>query len=391
MKKAFRVLMITLTILVILAGCTSNRLIENKANILSSEKLLNNDNYTIKSENITQNTDRQITKTIPNISDQSTSYMKIHFIDVGQADCTLIDANGTYMLVDAGNNEDSELIITYLKNIGVSRLEYVIGTHPHEDHIGSLDAIINTFEIGKVILPDVLHTSVTFEELLDAIGNKGLKITKPIVGQSYEIGKANFTIIAPNTNYGDELNNWSVGIKIVNGNHSIVMCGDAEEKAEIDMLANDINIGADILKVSHHGSQTSSSDDFIEAINPTYAVISTGLNNDYGHPHKEILTKLKSRGITVYRTDMQGTIIATSDGTNITWHTALSNNDASTNNNQKQDVNTNIYILNTNTKKFHYEDCPSAGKIAESNREVFVGVRAEVIDKDYEPCGYCNP
>lgn len=251
--------------------------------------------------------------------------LKVHFIDVGQADCILIESSNQYMLVDAGNNADEELIISYLNNLGIKKLEYVIGTHPHEDHIGSLDAVIRNYEIGKVILPEKEHTTKTFENVLDAIEEKNLKITKPKVGDKYEIGDASFVIIAPNNDYGDELNNWSVGIKLTLEDTSFVMCGDAEKEAEEDILSNGIDLKADVLKLGHHGSRTSSSKDFVDAVDPSYIVITCGADNSYGHPHKETMKWLKKRGIPFFRTDKQGTIIATSDGDEITWNVEPSN------------------------------------------------------------------
>lgn len=244
----------------------------------------------------------------------------VHFLDVGQADCILIESNGEYMLVDAGNNGDEELILSYLKELGVNRLEYVIGTHPHEDHIGSLDAVIRNFDIGKIILPEKEHTTKTFENVLDAIEEKNLKITKPKVGDQYTIGDATFLIIAPNADYGNELNNWSIGIKLDHGANSFVMSGDAEKEAEEDILENGIDLKADVLKLGHHGSKTSSTEEFVDAIDPSYVVISCEIGNTYGHPHKETMDWIKERGIPFFRTDEQGTIIATSDGDEITWN-----------------------------------------------------------------------
>jgi competence protein ComEC len=248
------------------------------------------------------------------------SVMEVHFIDVGQADSILVESAGKYMMIDAGNNEDGDLIENYLKNEGIKELEYVIATHPHEDHVGGMDDIIKNFQVDNVIMPNVTHTTKTFEDVLNAISDKNLSITIPQVGEQYSLGNANFTIIAPNKeDYGDERNNYSVGIKLVNGNNSFIMCGDAEEEAERDILDNGIDISADVYKVSHHGSRTGTTKEFLEAISPRYAVIECGSDNDYGHPHEEILELLESKKIKVFRTDINGTIIAVSDGNKITW------------------------------------------------------------------------
>lgn len=249
------------------------------------------------------------------------SALNVHFIDVGQGDSTLIESNGHYMLIDAGENNQADTVIDYLREQNVSTLDYVIGTHPHSDHIGGLDKIIEAFDIGKVILPSKEHTTRTFEDLLDAIAGKGLKITKPAVGDIYEIGDASFQILAPNQDYGDDLNNWSVAVRLVYGDTSFVFTGDAETEAEADIITNGLMLQADVLKVGHHGSRTSSNDAFLDSVKPSYAVIECGADNSYGHPHKETMEKLEKRNILIYRTDTQGNIVASTDGTDITWIT----------------------------------------------------------------------
>lgn len=249
------------------------------------------------------------------------SELKVHFIDVGQADCILVESEGNYMLVDAGNNEDADVITSYLNKQGVESLEYVIGTHPHEDHIGSLDQVIDSFDIKTVILPEKEHTTKTFEDVITAIEQKNLKITAPEVGKEYRIGSARFTIVAPNDTYGEELNNWSVGIRLTNGTHSFFMCGDAEKEAEQDILSNGMDISSEVYKVSHHGASTSTSDAFLKAISPKFAVICVGKDNTYGHPTKKTLNRLLKAGVQVFRTDEQGTIVADCSGDEIKWST----------------------------------------------------------------------
>lgn len=312
--------------------------------------------------------------------------LRVDFIDVGQGDSTLIEKDGHFMLIDAGERDQRETVVSYLKKRGVEKLDYVIGTHPHSDHIGGMEAVIREFDIGKVILPEKEHTIKIYERLLDAIEDKDLKVTLPKVGDSYELGGASFQILAPNRDYGDNLNNWSVGIRLIYGKNSFVLCGDAEKEAEEDMAANGLSLKADVLKLSHHGSSTSSTDQFMDMVNPDYAVISCGKNNDYGHPHKEILEMLKKRNIKAFRTDRLGTIVAVSDGTNVTFP-GIDGADGD----KIGSSSTQEYIVNTNTKKFHLPVCKSAASIRTENREEYSGTRDELIKMGYEPCQICNP
>jgi len=254
-------------------------------------------------------------------SDKKVSKLKVHFIDVGQGDSILVESNNKYMLIDAGESDQSKVVINYLENIGVKKLDFIIATHPHSDHIGGLADVINHFNIGKIIMPDAVHTSNTYENLLDTISDKGLKITKAVVGNEYTLGNASFVILAPSNSDYDNLNNYSVAIKLQNGSNSFIFTGDAEEQSENEMLKTGINLDADVLKLGHHGSFTSNSEKFLDAVSPDIAVISAGEGNQYGHPHDEILQILKDKNIKLYRTDKQGTIVLESDGKKITANT----------------------------------------------------------------------
>lgn len=316
----------------------------------------------------------------------SKELLSVHFVDVGQADCILIESGGNFMLIDAGNNADADLVTAYLKDAGVKRLEYVIGTHPHEDHIGSLDTVIETFDVGKIFLPKVSHNTQTYEDVLNAIADKGLKVTAPKVGDSYDLGVSRFTILAPNGEYQNDLNNWSIGVRLVCQDTAFVMAGDAEADAERDICENGQELEADVLKLGHHGSSTSSSEEFLEAVDPKYAVISCETGNDYGHPHRETLEKMERYGIQVFRTDEQGTVVAYSDGKAVTWscEPAIKNDGA-------ENEKTQEYVINTKTKKFHLPDCRSVESIKDENREDIAGSRSSLIEEGFEPCGNCRP
>lgn len=261
---------------------------------------------------------KEVTK-VPKETDSDTSNLKVHFLDVGQADSILIEADGEFMLVDGGNNDDKDYIINYLSEYGVEKLKYVVATHPHEDHIGGLDNVIEAFSVGKMYAPYVEHTSKTYYNLLEAVLLKDLSMVQPKVGSEVALGNSTVTFLAPVKDYEEDLNNWSVGLKVSNGVHTFIMCSDAEQEAEADMLETGIELKADVIKLGHHGSSTSSSDAFLDAVAPKYAIISCGTNNSYGHPHTETLQKLKERNITLFRTDWNGTIVVESDGNTISW------------------------------------------------------------------------
>lgn len=240
---------------------------------------------------------------------ESTNDLNVYFIDVGQADSILITNQDESMLIDAGNNEDGEQVIEFIKEKGITKLHYVIGTHPHEDHIGGLDNVINEFEIDNILLPDITTNTKTFEDLVDAIANKNLEITNPDIGEKFELGESEFEIkstIIDKTN----LNLSSLVIRLEFGNTSFLFMGDAETENEKSCIWEQ----ATVLKVGHHGSTTSSSAKFLKKVQPEISVIMVGKDNDYGHPKQEILNRLKNINTQIYRTDEDGTILIISDG-----------------------------------------------------------------------------
>jgi competence protein ComEC len=258
---------------------------------------------------------------IPSHEAIRTDVVELHFIDVGQGDSILVVSGNTAMLIDAGENNQGEVVVDYLRSHNIKELEYVIGTHPHSDHIGGLDTVLSAFPVNHVILPSVTHMTKTFEDLLNVIEEKNMKITKAEVGDEYRLGAAAFTIVAPNASSYEEMNNYSVGIHLTYLDNSFLLTGDAEKLSEREMIKNRIDLSADVLKLSHHGSSTSSSEEFLDAVNPSYAVISVGRANEYGHPDADVLQRLSDRNIKVFRTDEQGTIVFTTDGKNISVNT----------------------------------------------------------------------
>lgn len=237
----------------------------------------------------------------------------VDYIDVGQADSILIRTEDTTMLIDAGNNGDGEDVVEYIKSKGINNLEYVVGTHPHEDHIGGLDNVINEFDIGTIYMPNITTNTKTYEDVLTAIENKGLSIDVPSKGDKFNLGKAECEIMTESILDKNNLNLASIVIKVTFGNNTFLFTGDAETENEETINWSKV----DVLKVGHHGSNTSSSEQFLNQTQPGISVISVGKDNDYGHPNSETIQKLEEIGSEIYRTDESGTIEIISNETEI--------------------------------------------------------------------------
>lgn len=343
--------------------------------------------------------------------------MEVHFIDVGQGDSTLIICGKHAMLIDAGDDSKGTAIQNYLKKQGVDKLDYLILTHPDADHIGGAPVVITKFDIKKVFVSNYEKDSKSYLKLIQALDYKNLKYSTPRAGAKFCLGTAEITFLAPNKEY-DNPNDASIALIVENDDNRFLFSGDAGEAAEKDILNNGLDISADVYQVGHHGSKYSSSKEFLDAINPEYAVISCGEGNSYGHPHADTLNKLRNSNVKLYRTDEAGSIIATSDGKNIsfsvpaseTWkagegtgNSAAVHNKGTTRATSKEQstevenvvpennnsASTEItYVLNVKTKKFHK---PSCGGLPTANRQDTSENRESVIAKGYEPCKKCHP
>ncbi len=252
----------------------------------------------------------------------STKFLTVHFIDVGQGDSIYIKApNGEDILIDGGNNGKGDDVVAYLKKQKVDDIEIMIATHPDADHIGGLDTVLSAFRVERVYAPKVSHTSQTYKDFLNAVKREGLKIKTAQKGVSLGLKGVSAVFVGPVKSYStSDTNDWSAVLKLTYGKKSFLFTGDAETKAEVDMIASKQNLRADVLKVGHHGARTSTSSAFLNAVKPTYAVISVGKGNSYGHPTTEVLNRLKSYKVNIFRTDLQGTIIAKTDGTNLSFN-----------------------------------------------------------------------
>lgn len=249
--------------------------------------------------------------------------LDVTFLDVGQADSILLENKGHSMLIDAGNNEDGEKLVTYFQEQGINNFDYVIGTHPHEDHIGGLDDIIKNFGITTFYMPDVITTTKTFEEVLDALEEKNLKLSIPKKNDTFYLGDATIKVLYIGGEEEKDLNDTSIILKVTYQDISFLFTGDASTKVEKSLNKQDLP--STVLKLGHHGSSTATNEEFLTAVNPTYAIISAGKNNQYNHPHTKVLELLKNHNIKVYRTDENGSIKMTTDGTKIEINTIKTN------------------------------------------------------------------
>lgn len=250
---------------------------------------------------------------------RTTEDLTIHFLDVGQADAAILQYGDEVMMIDGGNKADSSLVYAYLRDtLGIRHIDYMIATHPHEDHIGGLLGALNACTVGKVYSPVTTYNSNVFRSLTEYVQKQGLQLTVPRVGDTMTFGDAQVQFLSPAHTY-DETNNNSIVIRIVHGSNTFLFTGDAEWDAEHDMVNAGYDLSAKVLKVGHHGSDTSSSYIFLREVMPEYAIISCGKGNSYGHPSSEILSRLRDTGATIYRTDLQGGIVCVSDGRTLSF------------------------------------------------------------------------
>lgn len=435
-RKLWVVLFLIISLCGCLAGCTvdGNVTTQENTTIVATEENSEAQDDSNAQENAVDGfkmdgqTGNYGTSNVNSLEDGDT--LEVHYIDVGQGDSVLIRQGDQSMLIDAGNNNKGTTVWSYLLHQNVDHLTYAIGTHPDADHIGGMDVVLYKIDCDTVMLPACASDTKTYEELIQTIGQREQTVVTPEQGQIYTLGKASFQILTDtDKDYGDNTNDYSLAFRLTFGDNSFLFTGDAEKAAEQDMIASGLTIQSDVFKAAHHGADTANTEDFLTAVHPTYCVISCGEGNSYGHPRAGVLNQLRTMGVKVFRTDEQGTIVATSDGSTITWNTSPSESwqageptgsadeklekskdseNAATSTLDQQSGVSNAkdstdglqsanessqgdYILNANTKKFHRPTCASVKRMSDANKIISTESREALIGQGYEPCKNCNP
>lgn len=376
-------------------------------------------------------------------TDTSGTGLDITVLDVGQALSVLIECDGEYMLYDGGDTDTSSYVVAYLKEQGVSDIEYLVASHYDSDHIAGLIGALNVFEVEKVLGPDYMGDTDIYESFLSAIERTGLALDHPMSGETFSLGSAKVHVLGPGEQAGRPNNN-SIILRVTYGADSILLMGDAEEEEENWLVSSGQDLRADVLVVGHHGAGTSTTQAFLDAVKPSCAIISCAKGNSYGNPEGGVIARLQGVGAELLRTDLQGEITGHTDGNEFSWEKEPCNDfnpgDAGervstteTEVSSSGTVNENggmgalaggaagaaaagivagnteatvpepteavtepvsqgvTYILNTNTHKFHYPGCSSVDDMKEKNKQEFYGTRDEAIAMGYDPCGRCHP
>ncbi len=317
--------------------------------------------------------------------------LRVDFIDVGQADSILVSYGDEFMLIDGGNAADGDAVVSYLKSRGVKTLSYVVNTHPHEDHVGGLAAVLSSFSFEKVFASKATSNTKTYESFKKAVKNGGGKISYPVPGEQFTLGKVVFTVLGPITADNEDKNNSSVVLKAVFGESSFLFMGDAELAEETEIIEAGADLKCDVLKIGHHGSDSSTGYRLLREASPSYAVISVGKDNTYGHPADGVISKLGDAEVSAYRTDLCGTIVAVSDGKIIklsSRKSALQGSDKPVTVTSEKGAlsGNNMFIGNINSKVLHI---PSCGHLPKESNRIYFADKDDAFEKGYKPCSFC--
>lgn len=382
--------------------------------LLASASVLSNSGHT--APNITSIQAAEHTASVSQSAKSSSGEQKelltVTFLDVGQGDAAVLQCGGQTMMIDGGKAKASSYIYSWLEKNQISYLDVMVATHTDADHIGGLPGALNYAKVGTAYCPVTSGTTKTFQSFVRYLKKQGKSITVPKAGDEFSLGGAQVRILGP-TDPQAEGNNSSIVLKVTFGDTSFLFTGDAEREEEQELLESGYDLESTVLKVGHHGSDTSTSYLFLRTVNPQYAVISVGADNTYGHPTEAVLSRLRDADVKTCRTDLQGTITAVSDGKKVTFQTER-NADINTLGNagpgQKDETGQKnkavssagkaaasdssaekTYVLNTNTHKFHDPDCSSVSQMKEKNKRIVTESRDQIIADGYDPCGRCHP
>lgn len=388
--------------------------------LLASASVLSNSGYTapnIPSIQAAEHT-ASVSQSANSSSREQKDLLTVTFLDVGQGDAAVLQCGGQSMMIDGGKAKASSYIYSWLKKNQISHLDVMVATHTDADHIGGLSGALNYAKVGTAYCPVTSGTTKTFQSFVKYLKKQGKSITVPEAGDEFSLGGAQVRILGP-TDPQAEGNNSSIVLKVTFGDTSFLFTGDAEREEEQELLESGYDLESTVLKVGHHGSDTSTSYLFLRTVNPQYAVISVGADNTYGHPTEAVLSRLRDADVKTYRTDLQGTITAVSDGKKVTFQTernAEINTLDQTGPGQKNEISQKdetgqknevvpsagkaavsdssaekTYVLNTNTHKFHDPDCSSVSQMKEKNKRIVTESRDQIIAEGYDPCGRCHP
>lgn len=397
MKQKLKIILPAILVIFFIIGCFSSRAERDPSSqgTIPNESLPSIESPIEPTDDTGNAEDAQDVSAVPDISASippEGSTFQIQFIDVGQADAALISCDNHYMLIDGGNRDDSSRIYSVLQAAGINHLDIVVGSHAHEDHIGGLSGAFQAADADLVLSPVTEYDSKVFETFKSKAAEKGSGLTVPPTGSTYALGSATVKILG--LNGGEDTNDTSIILKITYGETSFLFTGDAEYDGEHAVLDRGADLSATVLKVGHHGSDTSTCYPFLRTVMPQYAVISVGAGNSYGHPADDTLSKLRDAGVEVFRTDLQGDIFCSSDGKTVSFETQKQANAEQLNptvadgSGQESQDTSGTYIGNINSLKFHRTSCSSLPK--ESNR-VYFDSRSAAVDAGYAPCKRCNP
>ena len=411
MKKVIRLLICIAMTIILTVGCEDKDI--DNTNFNNENQSVNYD-IDVTSNNLTnENKVERSTDEFDSISSIK-GECNVWVLDVGQGSSTLVESDGEYMLIDGGDSDKSSYLVSYLKKKEITNFKYVIATHYDADHLNGVVGALNVFDVENVICPEYTTTTRVYNSFISIMDNKKINRIKPIVGETYSLGRGEFTIIAPNSTGYSNVNDYSVGIRFKYNNKSFLVAGDATNISEEEIVNNSIDINSDVYIVNHHGSSGSSSSEFLNKIDPEYAVISAGKGNAYGHPAYKTLEKLNKIGAKLYRTDIEGEIEFSftekeiqfnKDSYNKLESGEKINKDSYENNQDNKLISSNEgdnrsienessnksdnYVLNKNTKKIHKDDCKSVKQMSDNNKVYFDGTIDEAEAQGYSKCQNC--